>query len=200
MSHECERVQGLLIDYMEGELAERERASIDVHLAACTECAAERDGLARAFAALRTDGYREPSPFYWTRFDAALRRRLGASRGASAAGVRTGLAPKLAPVAVAACCFAVGLWLGLRPSLQGPGGVSAIPVASAPQMAHGIPVVSPESKLLVEAGLDRHPVYAADTLRPNTFAPFGESPDVVLASSPRLSVIEPGLGQRSPGR
>ena len=66
--------------------------------------------------------------------------------------------------------------------------------------AREAPVISPESKLLVESGLGGHPVYAADTLRPSALAPFGDAPEMVLATAPRLAIVESGLGQRSLGR
>ncbi len=164
------------------------------------ECAEELASLERTFGALRSDGYAEPSPFYWTRFDAALRRKLGGGRERGGALGWPRIAPRLTPAAVALCCFAVGLWIGLRPGPRRGGGPAGAAVVASYDVAREAPVISPESKFLVESGLDGHPVYAADTLRPNALAPFGEPSEMVLASSPRLAVVESGLGQRSLGR
>lgn len=199
MRGECERVQELLVELAGGVLDPAGRAVVEGHVGSCPECREELACLERMFGALRDDGYEDPPPFYWTRFDAALRRRLEESRGRGAALVRPRLAPGLAPAAVALFCFAAGLWIGLRPSPAAPGAAGRLAVASY-EPTREAPVVSPASKLLVESGLDGHPVYAADTLRPNALAPFGEPPEMVLAASPRLAIIESGLGQRSLGR
>jgi anti-sigma factor RsiW len=198
MRGECERVRELLVEHASGGLDPAGRAVVEAHLTACPECTEELASIESTLDALRDDGYVEPSPFYWTRFDAALRRRVEGGRGAALDWSR--LAPRLAPVAVALCCFAAGLWLGLRPT-PGPVGVppDAAVVASY-DVGREAPVVSPESKFLVDSGRDGHPVYAADTLRPNALAPFGEAPEMVLAASPRLAIVESGLGQRSLGR
>jgi anti-sigma factor RsiW len=204
MRGECERIQELLVDRASGELDAARRAVVEEHLTTCPECADDLASLERTFAALRNDGYEAPSPFYWTRFDAALRRRIMAGRAPGGGRLDWSvLAPRLAPAAVALFCFAAGVWIGLRPAPEAAGipgirrGSAAVASYDAARTA---PVISPESKLLVESGLDGHPVYAADTLRPNALAPFGEPPEMVLAASPRLAIVESGLGQRSLGR
>jgi anti-sigma factor RsiW len=200
MSGECGRIREMMVELASGGLGDAERAEVERHLEACPGCAEERDALERLFAVVRDDGYAEPSPFYWTRFGASLRRRLEGGGVRSAASGWQRAVPRLAPAAVALACFAAGLWLGLRPA-PGVAPVAGGPIVTASyEPAREAPVISPQSKLLVESGRDGHPVYAADTLRPNALMPFGDSPEMVLASSPRLAIMESGLGQRSLGR
>lgn len=200
MRGECESVQELLVELAGGTIDPAGREVVEKHLAGCSECAEELASLERTFGALRCDGYTEPSPFYWTRFHAALRRRLDGSRERGLVIDWSRLAPRLAPAAVALFCFAAGLWIGLRPAPRAAGIPSDTAVVASYDVAREAPVISPASKLLVESGLDGHPVYAADTLRPNALAPFGDPPEMVLAASPRLAIVESGLGQRSLGR
>jgi anti-sigma factor RsiW len=201
MRGECERVQELLVELAGGGLDPAGRAVVEEHLTTCPECAEELASLERTFGALRSDGYEPPPPFYWTRFDAALRRRLEGGRVHGGTVLDwSRLAPRLAPAAVALLCFAAGLWIGLKPAPRAVGVPRDAAVVASYDVAREAPVISPESKFLVESGLDGHPVYAADTLRPNALAPFGDPPEMVLAASPRLAVVESGLGQRSLGR
>jgi anti-sigma factor RsiW len=201
MMGECERVQELLVELAGGGIDPAGRAAVEKHLAACPECAEELASLERTFGALRNDGYEAPSPFYWTRFDAALRRRLEGRRVTGGGALDwSRLAPRLAPAAVALFCFAAGLWIGLKPAPRAGGAPSSATVVASSEVVRETPVISPESKLLVESGRDGHPVYAADTLRPSGLAPFGDPPEMVLAASPRLAIVESGLGQRSLGR
>ena len=97
----CEQVERLLIDYLEGELGETEASAVREHIAECMACAGEVAAFESTRELLRNDAYVEPSPFYWTRFNARLRQRM--RRGAWAgADDRWGvLVPRLAPVAVA---------------------------------------------------------------------------------------------------
>lgn len=181
----CDQVQRLLIDYIEGELSPADMAAVREHIEECRDCAAEAAAFESTRDLLRNDGYVEPSPFYWTRFHARLRERMG--RGSAWAGVddRWGvLVPRLAPVAVAVLCFAVGMWIGLSPtgSVEGIAGDAGSPGVQA-RLAQA-PVVSPRSKALVESGSTAAEfVYAADTLAPYSFEPPTERPTVMLTAS-----------------
>ncbi|MDD8027372.1 MAG: zf-HC2 domain-containing protein [Acidobacteriota bacterium] len=64
----CDKVQNLLSPYLDGELAPRERAEVDAHLAACPECAGLAARMRAAVAAFAAFPDVDPSP--------ALRRRL----------------------------------------------------------------------------------------------------------------------------
>jgi len=199
MRRECARVQEMLVEFASGGLDASERSMIEEHCAACAACAEERAALERLLEAVRDDGYRQPSPFHWTRFEAKLRRRLESGRRRGESRTWPALIPRLAPAAVALFCFAVGLWLGLRPVTGGvEQGAPPRAVAYGPV---GVPsVISPESKLLVDSGRGAHPAYAADTLRPSALAPFGDPPGMVLAASQRLAIVGSGPGQGSLGR
>jgi len=178
----CEQVERLLIDYLEGELGETEASAVREHIAECMACAGEVAAFESTRELLRNDAYVEPSPFYWTRFNARLRQRM--RRGAWAgADDRWGvLVPRLAPVAVAVLCFAVGMWLGLSPA----GSVSGVAESGGPGYGIGLaegPVVSPRSKALVEsASTASEFVYAADTLAPYSYEPPSERSEMMLAS------------------
>jgi len=182
----CDEVRKLLIEYSDGELAPDERAAVREHVESCTSCRAELDALERVRVLLADDGYAAPDPFYWTRFSARLRDRMR-REGLLAGGDRrwARLVPRLAPVAVALVCFALGMWAGLRPALEHCGPEAVVPAGSGRAYVSS-PVISPRSKLLVEAGdtaVDEQPLtYAADTLAPEHFGPLGSRGEMVLAS------------------
>jgi hypothetical protein len=194
----CEQVEKLLIDYLEGELSEAEAAAVSEHIAECGACAGEVAAFESTRELLRNDAYVEPSPFYWTRFNARLRQRM--RRGAwMGADDRWGiLAPRLAPVAVAALCFAVGMWIGLSPTGSIDGGAGG----TTPGYGYGIglaeaPVVSPRSKALVESGSTAAEfAYAGDTLAPFSYEPPTERSEMMLASSEEEAEFEQRLVHR----
>jgi len=51
---ECERIQELLSDFLDGSLADGGRAGVSAHLMECRECAAAAEGLKNTIALLRT--------------------------------------------------------------------------------------------------------------------------------------------------
>jgi anti-sigma factor RsiW len=194
----CQQVDRLLLDYLEGELSAAESAAVREHLAECTACAAEAAAFESTRELLRNDGYVEPSPFYWTRFNARLRQRMRRGGAWVGADDRWGvLFPRLAPVAVAALCFAVGMWIGLSPSGSVDGTVGG---AGAPGYGVGLaqgPVVSPRSKGLVESGTTPSElIYAADTLAPYSYEPPTERSEMTLASSEEEAEFEQRLVHR----
>ena len=194
----CDQVDKLLIDYLEGELGPTDAASVREHIDVCRACAAEAAAFESTRDLLRNDGYVEPSPFYWTRFNARLRQRMGRRSIWAGADDRWGvLVPRLAPVAVAALCFAVGMWIGLSPtgSVDGMVGGARTPDFGA-SFADG-PVVSPRSKALVESGSTAAEfAYAADTLAPYSFEPPTERSEMMLASSEEEAEFEQRLVHR----
>jgi anti-sigma factor RsiW len=58
----CERIEGLLASYVDGELAPEEKALVEAHLAACPECAALAACLKSADAAFAAFPEFEPAP------------------------------------------------------------------------------------------------------------------------------------------
>jgi len=202
----CDGIKDLLIEYIEGELSSGDARAVEEHLDECENCAAECAALRRTYMLLRDDGYAEPSPFFWTRFNARIRARR---REASAFGAgRWGaLAPRLAPVMAAVVCFGIGMWLGLRPGPE-PAGYPAAPLrvtgmgrgtplAASPTAV--LPVVSARSKYLVDSGaIEPSFTPAADTLRPETFDPFGGEARMRLATFEREAYRMPET-ERLPG-
>lgn len=194
----CAQVERLLIDYLEDELGAAEAAAVREHLAECGACTAEAAAFESTRELLLNDAYVEPSPFYWTRFNAGLRKRM--RRGGIWAGADDrwgGLVPRLAPVAVAALFFAVGMWIGLSPTGSVNGVVGG---EGAPGYGIGLaegPVVSPRSKALVASGSTASEfVYAADTLAPYSYEPPTERSEMMLATSEEQAEFEQRLVHR----
>ena len=86
----CERIEGLLSAYLEGELAAAERAEVEAHLGACPACAGLLGLLNETLAA--TAGFPEAEP------SAGLMARLYAIPEAAAAGRKRAARPVLGPV------------------------------------------------------------------------------------------------------
>jgi anti-sigma factor RsiW len=200
----CEEIQKRLVEFMEEELEAGEQAAVREHLETCETCANELAAFERTMLLLEDDGYVEPEPFYWTRFEAGLRAKLR-DRGRRFVFVPQleSLTPRLAPVVAAVVLFGIGLGLGLQPALN---------VASAPDdsgaiaerpMYDGTPVVSPRSKSLVESGLARETLQfadnAPDTLRPEGFDSAIEQPQIILATDESWPEVERRLGDGSLG-
>lgn len=197
----CDEVQKSLLEFMEGELDADASEAVRRHLATCDVCASELAAFENTMTLLEDDGYVEPEPFYWTRFEAGLRARLrgGRARFAFAPRFET-LTPRLAPIAVAVLFFCVGLGFGLQPVLNMAGNTDdPAALAERPFDASG-PVISPRTKALVERGLE-HEVFQyasndADTLTPESFDSAVDEPRMILATDESWSDVEGRLGER----
>lgn len=192
----CDDARIRLIEYLENELPGPERDEVREHLAACDACSRELESLRETFALLADDGYRAPSPFYWTRFQAGLRDRM--RRGGAGATPRRRWVPRFATAAVAAACFAIGVWVGFSPGAPTPGLVQK---DGGHEMVASGPVISPRSKLLVQTGaipdaVGETAAFAPDTLAPDSFGPLGENPQMMLTTSHPQSGMERRLGDR----
>jgi anti-sigma factor RsiW len=201
----CDDVKRKLAEFMEEELEAGEQVAVREHLATCDACASELAAYERTMMLLEDDGYVEPEPFYWTRFEAGLRARLrDRSRRFVFVPRFENLAPRLVPVVAAVVLFGVGLGFGLQPVLNVVG-TSDSPGAFVERAADDRgPVVSPRSKSLVESGrLDREmaqfAVNAPDTLRPESFDSAIEQPQIILATDESWPAVERRLGERSLG-
>ena len=87
---DCDRMRGVISACLDGEVSEVERATLDVHLAACGDCRAHAAGLAETSRLLRTTPLEELSfpialPSHRLRF--ARTMQLGAAAAAVAATV-----------------------------------------------------------------------------------------------------------------
>jgi anti-sigma factor RsiW len=72
---ECDRIAELLPSYLDGELADAEKAGIEAHLRSCRECAALSALLAETDAALAAFPAVEPGPELRSRLAAIAERK-----------------------------------------------------------------------------------------------------------------------------
>lgn len=174
----CEFIRDELIEYLDGDLSPKQARIVEEHLEQCPECRSELDAFAGVRELLLDDGYVEPSPFYWTRFNARLMQRL---HRPSLLAWHPAATPRLVPVAIATVLFVVGFTVGAGHlmGLRGPG---------ESDVADGgyDPVISLASKQHVMSGegVMEFADYS-DTLRPSTFAEPTEGPQFILARSDR---------------
>lgn len=201
----CDEVQKRLAEFMEKELEAGEQAAVHEHLATCDACASELAAYERTMMLLQDDGYVEPEPFYWTRFEAGLRARLR-HRGRRFVFVPRfeNLTPRLATVVAAVILFGIGLGVGLQPVLNVAGVSGTGTFAERPDDGRG-PVVSPRSKSLVESGglergIAQYAVNAPDTLRPESFDLAIERPQIILATDESWPAVEQRIRERSFGK
>jgi len=200
----CDEVKKRLAEFMEEELEAGEQMAVREHLATCDACASELAAYERTMMLLEDDGYVEPEPFYWTRFEAGLRARLrDRSRRFVFVPRLENLAPRLVPIVAAVLLFGVGLGVGLQPVLNVVGVPDSGAFVERTTDDRG-PVVSPRSKSLVESGglareMAQFAVNAPDTLRPESFDSAIEQPQIILATDESWPAVERRLGERSQG-
>jgi anti-sigma factor RsiW len=200
----CVEVKKRLAEFMEEELEAGEQVAVREHLATCDACASELAAYKRTMMLLEDDGYVEPEPFYWTRFEAGLRARLrDRSRRFVFVPRLESLAPRLVPVVAAVLLFGVGLGVGLQPVLNVVGVSDSEAFVERTTDDRG-PVVSPRSKSLVESGglareMAQFAVNAPDTLRPESFDSAIEQPRIILATDESWPAVERRIGERRLG-
>ena len=102
----CERIEGLLASYADGELGSEEKALVEAHLAACPKCAALAACLRSADAAFAAFPEIEPAPALMQKLRAVAepRRRFRFSFDVL-------LRPSLQPVFAVVAILAVGFSL-----------------------------------------------------------------------------------------
>ena len=201
----CDETQKRLVEFMMEELEANEQAAVREHLDTCDACASELAAFERTMTLLEDDGYVEPEPFYWTRFEAGLRAKLrGRDRRFVFVPRLENLAPRLAPVVAAVILFGIGLGVGLQPVLNTVGTTDSPGTFAERPIDDRGPVVSPRSKSLVESGGVAHEMaqYAAnapDTLRSENFDSAIEQPQLILATDESWPAVERRLGDGSLG-
>lgn len=176
---DCEFIKDQLIEYLDGDLSPKDARVLEEHLEKCPECTSELDAFAGVRELLLDDGYVEPSPFYWTRFNARLMQRL---HRPSLLSWHPGATPRLVPITIAAAVlFVVGFTVGAG-HLLGVGSTGDGDVAGGGYD----PVISLASKQHVMSGeaVIEFAAYS-DTLRPSSFAEPTEGPQFILARSDR---------------
>ncbi len=175
---DCELIRDELIEYLDGDLSPEQARLIEEHIEECPECRSEIEAFAGVRELLLDDGYVEPSPFYWTRFNARLMQRL---HRPSLLSWHPAATPRLVPIAIAAVLFVVGFTVGAG-QLLGLGGAGQEGVADSGNES----VISLASRQHVMSGeaVIEFADYS-DTLRPSSFAEPTEGPQFILARSDR---------------
>lgn len=108
----CERLEGRLVSYMDGRAGEKDRRTVESHLAQCAACRARVAGFEGVWGMLGELPPSEPSPA----FEARLRARLAAEpvRTDFWAGLIELLpAPRLALAVTLLAAFSI--WISSRP-------------------------------------------------------------------------------------
>ncbi len=175
---DCELIRDQLIEYLDGDLSPEQARFVEEHIEECPECRSEIDAFAGVRELLLDDGYVEPSPFYWTRFNARLMQRL---HRPSLFSWHPAATPRLVPIAIASVLFVVGFTVGAG-QLLGLGGTDDANVADGGSDS----VISLTSRQHVMSGeaVIEFADYS-DTLRPSSFAEPTEGPQFILARSDR---------------
>jgi Putative zinc-finger len=72
----CRRIQPHLLAFIEGELTQRKRGKVALHMAACPACASVLRGLQQTLHMVQAMDVPEPSPAFWEAFGTALHQRI----------------------------------------------------------------------------------------------------------------------------
>ena len=72
----CQRIQPHLLALIEGELQQKKRDKVAMHVAACPACASAMRSLRRTLRVVQTIDVPEPSPAFWQEFGTALHQRI----------------------------------------------------------------------------------------------------------------------------
>lgn len=110
----CERIEALLVPYLDGNLAAAERQAVEAHLKGCAGCESRRAGFLAV--ADHLDAWLAPEPSPW--FDAKLRQRIAAQAEARHAPRWVSVLAPSFPASVMALVLLAALlvWGGGRPS------------------------------------------------------------------------------------
>ena len=113
-------VLSLLFPYMDDELSDGERRSVEEHLARCARCRAEMEYTRRVRALLRRSTHETMRPYFWSRLTARLERE------AAPRAVHTGLdwaLRRLVPIlgavtAILAIVFSAIHYITVEPDME----------------------------------------------------------------------------------
>jgi len=72
----CRRIQPHLLAFIEGELTQRKRGKVALHVAACPACASALRGLQQTLHIVQAMDVPEPSSDFWEAFGTALHQRI----------------------------------------------------------------------------------------------------------------------------
>lgn len=109
----CERFEARLLAYMDGRATAAERAELELHLVACSDCLARVEDFRRLWGVLDEAPAHEVSPA----FDARLRAHIAAEPKPSILGW---LLPQPRLVFAMSLLLALAVWMGTRPPAGGP--------------------------------------------------------------------------------
>ncbi len=138
---DCDRIRGLLSDYLEEELPEGDRAAVAAHLGECPRCTAELAALAETIALLSALPREKAPPELLHRVMSRIERENAGSRGWRGAFSRVKL-----PVEAAAAVFLVVLVYGIQREISvrtalpgGAGGARREAAVPAPDARAALP-------------------------------------------------------------
>ena len=104
----CERFEARLVAYMDGRATDAERAELELHLVACSECLARVEDFRRLWGVLDETPAHEVSPA----FDARLRARIAAE---PQGGLLGWLLPQPRLAFAMSMLLAMGVWISVLP-------------------------------------------------------------------------------------
>ncbi len=154
----CRTVNKQISLYLDGRLADRERALLEAHLQECSGCRAEVESLRQALAALKTLTRPIPRPGGWERLEARLRQKSQPA-ARPVAGVR--LVPGGLRWGAAGVAAALVVLTLVSAPWRGP---SAPRVASVPPAVSTVPQLPAPGPMVASAG-------AVSSVRPSAVAP-----------------------------
>ena len=72
----CRQIQPHLLAFIEGELTQRKRGKVALHVAVCPACASALRGLQQTLHMVQAMDVPEPSPAFWEAFGTTLHQRI----------------------------------------------------------------------------------------------------------------------------
>lgn len=189
-----------LSEYVDGELDPATRAALDAHLAACAECRAVRDELARVVARAKRVANRPPATDLWAPIEAAIAAQRDRSLPARGARPRviTLTVGRLAAAAAIVAVIAGSLTWAIATRRQ-PAVATEARQGDSVQTPGGSPVEAPALAVAsyrdAAADLERVLATGRETLRPETMRVIEENLraiDIAIAQADSALRRDPG--------